>query len=591
MKKISSMISVFFLAGIFLFAEASFLYSQNLEPEMILVPSGNFQMGSDEYNNAMPVHSVTLTHDFYMSKYEITNQQFAVMLNYALTKGYLNPALLAENTEKKAVKCLSKSPQKLLDLEDEDCQIDYIKGKFESVRGKENMPVIEVSWYGAAFYCNMLSEQKGLDKLYNLDDWSCRVYGKEGFRLPTEAEWEYAARFNDERLYPWGKAETDISSYANCNNIVGEATVVGKYSPKGNSSGGICDLAGNVAEWCNDWYDIYSGSLKEIDPEGPPSSPQIYIPIVKRSWPLRVIRGGSFKYDPSHKDKEVPFRIDSLMHADSLRSNFRSFDYPGLTRPVEGFRPVKIGKRRVYKEVKFIAGPDKKWFSYDDEIYHYYSYEYDERGIKIKKKCSITGKDKFGFNSDDELQFYQVFEHSIQSKLTKETSYNGKGKDLRWFTPDDIENYHSVYEYDHLGNKIRVIRYNQKGDIIQYMTFEYNDRGKVIKDTDFRGKGEDNEWFSSDDEIEKYHKFKYDDQGRLIWAMEYHSRHQGRGRDGKWFTFDDSVYATKKSFYNNDSLPRKEEKYIGSGPDKEWFNEDDILQYYVIFHYTTSFNK
>ncbi|MBW2045357.1 MAG: SUMF1/EgtB/PvdO family nonheme iron enzyme [Deltaproteobacteria bacterium] len=350
MKKVTALLSVFLLVGLLLFFEASLLAESCSEPDMVMIPAGSFKMGSEEFSNAMPVHEVTLSNDFYIGKYEVTNQEFADILNYALSKDYIDKAPLAEHIEKKTVKCVSKSPQKLLDLDDSDCQIDYIKGRFKPVHGKGNFPVVEVSWYGAAFYCNILSEQEGLDKLYNLDDWTCQVYGKSGYRLPTEAEWEYVARFKDQRLYPWGRAKPD-ASFANYHSNVGGTVEVGRFSPKGDNALGVSDLAGNVAEWCNDWYDEYEEDSEETDPVGPPSSPLIYIPPVKRYWPLRVVRGGSWRYDPTNVEMGVPFTIDSVIHSESIQSSFRSFDYPALTRPVEGFRVVKtvVTKKTVTK--------------------------------------------------------------------------------------------------------------------------------------------------------------------------------------------------------------------------------------------------
>ncbi len=309
--------------------------------EMVLVQSGTFTMGSARFANARPVRTVTLTHDFFMGKYEVTTGQFAEMLDYALAKGYLDRDALAAHGRMRAVKCLSASPQKLLDIEDSDCQIEFADGRFEPKLGTRNLPVIEVSWFGAAFYCNMMSEQQGLAVLYNPDDWSCNLYTRTGFRLPTEAEWEFAARYNDGRVYPWGNTVPDADR-ANVYNHVGRTSIVGVYSPAGDNALGISDLGGNVAEWCNDWYDAYPAETDVTDPTGPAASPLIYITPIKNYWPLRVVRGGSWRYDPDNTLMGAPFTIESVIHRDAVRTTFRSFDYPGLTRPVEGFRVVQI---------------------------------------------------------------------------------------------------------------------------------------------------------------------------------------------------------------------------------------------------------
>ena len=232
----------------------------------ILVPSGSFERDG---------YTITLTNDFYMGKYEVTNAQYCDMLNYANGQGYLT-------VTSSSVKNSSGNSQELLNMDDIYCEISYSGGTFVLDSGKDNHPAIEVTWYGSAFFCNMISEQEGLTKLYDLSDWSCDVYGATGYRLPTEAEWHYTAQYNDGRTYPWGDA-SPTSSHANYyDNNVGWTTDVGSY-PTGNSQlGGLCDMAGNVWEWCNDWYASYPSS-DVSDPTGPSSS-QSY----------RVLRGGSW---------------------------------------------------------------------------------------------------------------------------------------------------------------------------------------------------------------------------------------------------------------------------------------------------------
>lgn len=316
-----------------------------LKQDLILVPAGSFQMGSSEFVNAQPVHAVTLTNDFYVGKNEVTNQQYADMLNYALSKGYLDEKYLSG--KKIEAHGTGKGTPKYQDVADEHSQISFIDGKFQPHPGKENTPVVEVTWEGAAFYCNMLSEQEGLEPLYNMDDWSCQVYGKSGYRLPTEAEWEYVARYNDNRNYPWGNDEP-VDAYANFGKSVKNpadvlTTPAGSFSPAGDSKLGICDLTGNVSEWCNDWYnDQYFGGAEQIDPVGSGPSLFVNLPPFKEFRPMRVLRGGSFLLDPNYrKEMGPPFIMDCVIHPEVYNNSFRSFDYRGLSRQVQGFRVIK----------------------------------------------------------------------------------------------------------------------------------------------------------------------------------------------------------------------------------------------------------
>ena len=263
---------------------------------LILLPSGSFTMG--QQGVITPEHQVELTNDIMMGKYNITTKDYCEMLNYALEQGLLS----GDYVNNISVTNLYGDQQVLVDLEDPpafDCEISYQGEEFVVDFGKENRPMIEVSWYGAAFYCNMRSKQENLTELYDLDDWSCQVYGEDGYRLPTEAEWEYAARFNDNRTYPWGDELPDGTK----RNTTGIATVdVGIYSPFGDSELGFCDMCGCVWNWINDYYasDYYSNSPPS-DPEGPTSGNQ------------KIIRGGSF------------FEINESLW---LKSAFRVYNTP-----------------------------------------------------------------------------------------------------------------------------------------------------------------------------------------------------------------------------------------------------------------------
>ena len=147
-----------------------------------------------------------------------------------------------------------------------------------SIEG-EDLPVVDVSWFDAVAFCNRLSELEGLRPAYRIEgeevEW---IEGADGYRLPTEAEWEYAARAGTQEVWAGTSSKEELPRYA---NLGGRLAPVGGLLP---NAWGLHDMSGNVWEWCWDRFGDYPDSA--TDPTGPPSGSG------------RVFRGGSWWLDP-----------------------------------------------------------------------------------------------------------------------------------------------------------------------------------------------------------------------------------------------------------------------------------------------------
>jgi formylglycine-generating enzyme required for sulfatase activity len=269
--------------------------------ELILVPAGTFQMG--QAGVAEPVHEVTLTQDYFLSKTEVTNEEYCAALNWALDQGLLE----------EASSVLAKAfGQELVDINGSS-EIGWNGSEF-FVETNANHPVMEVSWYGAACFTDWLSMMEGLEPYYN-GNWnpsaSHNPYEHSGYRLPTEAEWEYAARFDDGRTYPWGSDTPSPCLHANYYSCVGWTSAAGSY-PAGNSALGFEDMAGNVWEWVNDWFASYPDSAT-TNPYG------------SENGSTRVMRGGSWNNSGDGY----------------LQSAYRNLHFPYFTDAGIGFRILR----------------------------------------------------------------------------------------------------------------------------------------------------------------------------------------------------------------------------------------------------------
>ena len=218
-------------------------------PGMVLIPSGSFEMGSEgERANERPVHTVHLD-AFYMDKYEVTNVQFKLFVN-------ANPQWQKSRIDRRF---------------HNGYYLDHWDDTYPFGEGEH--PVVYVSWYAAMAYA----------------EWA-------GKRLPTEAEWEYAARGGlSGKKYPWGDDEP-TAAYANYHRNVNDTTPVGRYAANGY---GLYDMAGNVWEWCLDAYDedFYAAS---DDSRNPIAGGEVDTFTTIPTDPNRVLRGGSWRFSATN---------------------------------------------------------------------------------------------------------------------------------------------------------------------------------------------------------------------------------------------------------------------------------------------------
>jgi formylglycine-generating enzyme required for sulfatase activity len=212
-----------------------------IDMEFARVPKGPFLMGSKPGNplawpNEIPQHTVVISRDYWIGCTPVTNAQFEVFI---------------EATQSRH---------------------DWIDGW----QDKLEHPVVNITWEEAAGFCEWLNTSI----LVGLPDGL-------HFRLPTEAEWEKAARGQFGREWPWGNEF--VPEYCNtAENGPGETTPAGSYAPYGVSPYTVADMAGNVWEWCADWYceELYSVRVEQGDP--------VVDPVGPLEGQYRVLRGGSF---------------------------------------------------------------------------------------------------------------------------------------------------------------------------------------------------------------------------------------------------------------------------------------------------------
>jgi formylglycine-generating enzyme required for sulfatase activity len=343
-------------------------------PAMVSIPAGKFEMG-DHHNfvdpkhggDETPIHTVRLD-AFLMAKTHVTNQQFGEFLSAALAKGLVEVRKgLVYGTKDGGLYCDTSES-------DAACSIGW-DGKAFKVLSRANHPMVCVRWEGAAAYCNWLSEQAGLQPCYDLRTWRCD-FTKNGFRLPTEAEWEYAARggkVDPYLVYPYGdKADGAKANMPNSGDPyetgpLPHTTPVGFYNGKlhrkadfnwpgkedayqtsdGANGFGLYDMAGNAWQWCNDWYDsrYYTVSPAE-NPRGPERGQAM--PDGKA---YHCIRGGSWYNGPDGHSRvsnrnpayyRGPRDPDHNWYAIGFRVARNGESAPAATAPATAGAPGKV---------------------------------------------------------------------------------------------------------------------------------------------------------------------------------------------------------------------------------------------------------
>ncbi len=228
---------------------------------MVLIPAGEFNMGDNQGDDdEKPAHKVQVS-SFYMDTCEVSQKAYE--------------SLVEKNPSK------SKAPDK---------------------------PVEQVDWYHAILYCNMRSLKEGLKPCYDAKTLACD-FTVDGYRLPTEAEWEYACRAATQTRYSLGDDPAKLRAYAWYKANGNETThAVGQKSP---NSWGLYDMHGNVAEWCQDIYgEHYYQESPSRDPHGPSAGNK------------RVLRGGSWRASDdgcrsAARNSETPRFADACFGSDA----------------------------------------------------------------------------------------------------------------------------------------------------------------------------------------------------------------------------------------------------------------------------------
>jgi len=254
---------------------------------MARITGGTFQMGDlfgEGESDEKPTHSVTLK-DFLLSRYELTVGEF---------RAFVEADAYKTDAEKGDGSYVVENPSWT-----KKAGVNWRHDEQGNLRAADNLPVIHISWNDAVAYCNWRSKKEKMNPVYTTNGSSITCnWAANGYRLPTEAEWEYAARESGRKLrFGNGKDIADpkeinfngSASYKKDYSLAGEyrekTVAVGSFAA---NASGLYDMSGNVFEWCWDWYgsDYYGKSGNGSNPHGPDTGS------------YRVLRGGSWSNVP-----------------------------------------------------------------------------------------------------------------------------------------------------------------------------------------------------------------------------------------------------------------------------------------------------
>jgi formylglycine-generating enzyme required for sulfatase activity len=343
-----------------------------------LIPAGEYEMG-DHFgfvdpghpSDETPIHKVKVN-SFYCSKTETTNQQYLAFLNDWILKNLIevkdNTVYLTGTTD---IVCYTWQYANYYN-------IGFDGKQFYLADFRSNHPMVGVMWSGAAAFCNWLSGQNGLEECYNLKSWSCD-FTKKGYRLPTEAEWEFAGRggkLNPYLNYPNGNTLDQLAANLPNSGDPYESAGTGGYpqtTPAGFYNGqlrlktefnwpgsaasyqtndgangyGLYDMQGNVWEFLNDWYWQNYYSISPYDnPTGPSSGF-----IMPDGKPYRGMRGGNW-YNG--------LQVGGISDGHSRVSNRNPSYYRGPQDPNHPYYHLGFRVVRNYDPATAITDPVKK---------------------------------------------------------------------------------------------------------------------------------------------------------------------------------------------------------------------------------------